>query len=76
MTKKDHKCGDCKKLLPNQVTIEWDFNTYELCIMIKPKQVLMTDISSPDRITKEEKAARDEFEKIRKRLLERYNEGL
>jgi hypothetical protein len=58
----------------NQIVIDWDFNTYELAIIIKPKTYLMTDICSKDgTITDQELIARGEFEIMRKKILKFLN---
>jgi hypothetical protein len=95
MTKRGHKCDDCKDgkcetktikldkldiglkpLLENQVEVEWDFNTYELTIMIRPKSYLMTDISKPDQMTNEEVKARAHFELYKKAIIDSFNKHL
>ncbi len=81
MTKKNHKCNDCEKILPNQAIVDWDFNTGFMVIQIQPFLVNLRDVMDEkdgdfQKIGPKEREAREKMEGIKKRLLDRYNEGL
>ena len=61
------------KLDENQIYVDWDFNTYELAIFIKPKRVLMQDVAEPNHVSDKEMLARGEFEILRKEILRLLN---